>query len=77
MPDVLLEAYTIAEKSLIFSTLLFIAVLVFIGFFVGPWLAVRFKVRHLTRHLNALKQSGQLDPRKVEIADRRIAHLWQ
>lgn len=77
MPDVLLDAYAIAEKSLVLSTLLFVAVLVFVGFFVGPWVGVRFRLRHLTRHLNALKQSGQLDPRKVEIADRRIAHLWQ
>lgn len=77
MPDPLLSAYAVASQSPVLSALLGLALVLFVAFFFTPWVLLRAKLSGLSRQISSLKQSGQLDPRKVAITDKRLGHLWQ
>jgi len=76
MPDILVSAYAAASQSPVLSIILGLALVGFCALFVLPWALLRVKLSGLSQQISSLKQSGRLDPRQVQIKDKRLGHLW-
>jgi hypothetical protein len=76
MPDQVQHAYSIAVQAPVLSSLLLLAMVIFIAGFVAPWAILRFKLSRLSRQVRILKEATQTDPKQIAIKDRRLQHLW-
>lgn len=80
MPELLERAYLFAEHSpailLAVIALLVAAIILFLGWFVAPWGRVSAHIKRLSRQILTLKDTRGIDPRQIEIGDRRLRHLW-
>ncbi|MDX2308752.1 MAG: MotA/TolQ/ExbB proton channel family protein [Hyphomicrobium sp.] len=66
-----------AHLPLIFVALALLAGIVsFLIWFVAPARRLRGALKQFNEQLKALRQDKQLDPRRLDIADERFAHLW-
>lgn len=75
MPDLLEHAVTVASENPVLAGLLLLAVLVFLLWFVVPWVSLRWNLVAFTREIRQLRQTHG-DPKHLKVSDRRLAHLW-
>jgi len=80
MPELLQNAYRLAAHGpavlLTVVALLIAAFGAFIFGFVMSWHRLSGQLTRLSRQVRDLKDARRVDPRQIEISDRRLRHLW-
>jgi hypothetical protein len=76
MPDALAQFVDLVIVHPILTSLLASSVLVFVIFFVVPWIMLSRHLRQLGSQVAELRADDHPDPVHIKTADRRLKHLW-